>query len=216
ERGEERFAVGERHDQQAKCVDFGPRFRNLRAIWLGDGEALAELALPEPFSEDTARYGLHPALLDLATGFALRVAQRYDTERLYVPVEYERIRVYRPLPGHLFAHARLRSESEATGGVSFDVTLCDADGARCTDIEGFHMRRVEASAFTQSSSPTFRVKKGAVDAPSDLLSLATAEGIVPEEGLRALRSLLASQVGPVAVVSSIDLTALEQYVRRSG
>ncbi|ATL66184.1 type I polyketide synthase [Nocardia terpenica] len=46
---------------------YGPAFRGLRTLRPGtDGEVLAELALPEPFSADATRYGVHPALLDAA------------------------------------------------------------------------------------------------------------------------------------------------------
>ncbi|WP_216675863.1 type I polyketide synthase [Nocardia terpenica] len=46
---------------------YGPAFRGLRTLRPGtDGEVLAELALPEPFSADAGRYGVHPALLDAA------------------------------------------------------------------------------------------------------------------------------------------------------
>ena len=42
-------------------MDFGPRWSNIRAIHLGEGEALIDLALPAAFESDLATYGLHPA-----------------------------------------------------------------------------------------------------------------------------------------------------------
>ncbi|MER6900738.1 type I polyketide synthase, partial [Amycolatopsis sp. NPDC000740] len=45
---------------------YGPTFRNLRAIWLREGEVYAEVALPEGTAAN--EFGLHPGLLDSALG----------------------------------------------------------------------------------------------------------------------------------------------------
>ncbi|MFI6039931.1 SDR family NAD(P)-dependent oxidoreductase, partial [Streptomyces sp. NPDC051315] len=45
---------------------YGPGFRGLRTVWQRGDEIFAEVELPEPYKEDAARYGLHPALLDAA------------------------------------------------------------------------------------------------------------------------------------------------------
>ena len=45
---------------------YGPAFQGVRAVWLGDNEVFAEVALPEELRDDAAGYGLHPALLDAA------------------------------------------------------------------------------------------------------------------------------------------------------
>src|SRR6185295_1575286 len=56
---------------QEKHLRFGPRWRSLREAAYGEGEALGRLELPQAFSSDLASYALHPALLDVATGFAM-------------------------------------------------------------------------------------------------------------------------------------------------
>nr|WP_218952153.1 type I polyketide synthase [Amycolatopsis anabasis] len=45
---------------------YGPVFQGLRSVWRRDREVFAEVALPEDARDDTARFGLHPALLDAA------------------------------------------------------------------------------------------------------------------------------------------------------
>ncbi|WUV19310.1 SDR family NAD(P)-dependent oxidoreductase [Streptomyces sp. NBC_01485] len=52
---------------------YGPAFQGLRAAWRTADAVYAEAALPDGHSEQAARYGLHPALLDAAlhaAGFA--------------------------------------------------------------------------------------------------------------------------------------------------
>ncbi|MEV7084162.1 SDR family NAD(P)-dependent oxidoreductase, partial [Streptomyces sp. NPDC093516] len=50
----------------AAGFDYGPGFRGLRTVWQRGEEVFAEVELPEPYREDAARHGLHPALLDAA------------------------------------------------------------------------------------------------------------------------------------------------------
>ncbi|MFF7859312.1 SDR family NAD(P)-dependent oxidoreductase [Streptomyces sp. NPDC007904] len=50
----------------AAGFDYGPGFRGLRTVWQRGEEVFAEAELPEPYREDAARHGLHPALLDAA------------------------------------------------------------------------------------------------------------------------------------------------------
>ncbi|MFI0817943.1 type I polyketide synthase [Streptomyces sp. NPDC021098] len=45
---------------------YGPAFQGLRRAWQRNGEVFAEVALPDDVAEDSAAFGLHPALLDSA------------------------------------------------------------------------------------------------------------------------------------------------------
>ncbi len=63
--------------EQEKFFNFGPRWHCLKAIHFGEKEALADLELAAPFSEDMSGYHLHPALFDLATGSALYLIDDY-------------------------------------------------------------------------------------------------------------------------------------------
>ncbi|MDT8909781.1 type I polyketide synthase [Amycolatopsis sp. PS_44_ISF1] len=45
---------------------YGPVFRAVRAVWRRGDETFAEIALPEEYRADAARFGIHPALLDAA------------------------------------------------------------------------------------------------------------------------------------------------------
>ena len=45
---------------------YGPLFQGVRAAWRKDGEIYTEVALEGGAAMDTARFGVHPALLDAA------------------------------------------------------------------------------------------------------------------------------------------------------
>ncbi|RXL94108.1 hypothetical protein EO238_30480, partial [Citrobacter sp. AAK_AS5] len=55
-------SAGRRMPQEAN-LRFGPRWDVLDGLRLGNGEALAELSLPEPFTGDLVEFDLHPGML---------------------------------------------------------------------------------------------------------------------------------------------------------
>ena len=96
----------------------------------GEGEALAYLELKDEFKTPDEEYQLHPALLDLATGYAMDLIEGYDAEEsLWVPVSYGQIRVHGPLTGRVSSWVRIREDIEDKRNfASFDVTIMDAEG----------------------------------------------------------------------------------------
>ena len=77
--------------RQERQFDFGPRWRSLRRLHIGNGEGLAEIELDERFSADVATLRQHPALLDMATGAALYLTKDYDnSEDLFLPITYKK------------------------------------------------------------------------------------------------------------------------------
>ena len=84
---------------QESFFSFGPRWRNLKAIHLGQDEALAELELPNGNESDVSNYLMHPALFDLATGSALYLVQNYNqTASIYLPMSYRKLTIYPQIP----------------------------------------------------------------------------------------------------------------------
>ncbi|WFU79162.1 SDR family NAD(P)-dependent oxidoreductase [Bradyrhizobium sp. CIAT3101] len=180
-------------------MDFGPRWANLRAINLGDGEALIDLALPTTFASDLATYSLHPALLDMATGAAQQLIPGFSGHSdFYVPFFFGRVLVRRPVPATFSSHVRLKA-ADGKSAV-FDVTLLDDEGNELVSIERFVMRRVEAFATTLASRTSVRPDSLETAEESFL-----REGMTTAEGLEALDRILAYDVSPQIVASTLDL-----------
>ncbi len=59
--------------------DYGPAFQGLKAVWRGEGETFAEVALPENEYFQAGRFGVHPALLDAALQAAGAGSHEQDT-----------------------------------------------------------------------------------------------------------------------------------------
>jgi acyl transferase domain-containing protein/acyl carrier protein len=137
---EETFA----RDQQSVNMDFGTRWKNLKSIKYGKGEALVTLELPREFAGDLDTYRLHPALLDMATGRCEALVPGFDAQNdFYVPLSYTKLRLFDGLTPRLYSHVRLAStELETSDIIVFDVTITDETGRVLADIEEFVMTRV--------------------------------------------------------------------------
>ena len=185
-------------------MDFGPRWGNLRRVEYGDGEALVTTVMPPPFVPELQTLWLHPAVLDMATGSAQALIpgfSRHDT--FYVPFSYGRLVARGPLPERAVSHVRLR-ESSAKDLAVFDVAICDPDGNEVISVEGFTMRRVPngASLTVPRSSTTVVIEVSPTENP---ITTALRDGMTPAEGVDALDRILAADVAPQMVASSVDL-----------
>ena len=201
---------------------FGPRWQVLRSMAVGPDGAIARLAIEDTFNADLQQgYLVHPALLDIATGYAMALIPGYDTAAgLWLPMSYGRVRIYGPLPAEVWSHARLNTASDlGPGYATFDITICDANGRILIDVEGFTIKHIGtatidlAAKSTGARTPSSQTMSA--DLPPALAQLAAQvdHGILPEEGGEAL--VRAVQTGKSQViVSSMDLAELKAAAQR--
>ena len=195
---------------------FGPRWANVQKVSYGAGEALVELGLPPEYADDTRLAFLHPALLDMATGGAQALIPGFDpANTFYVPLFYERVRVFASLPPAVCSHVRLKSDAHGDLAV-FDVTVTNRAGEVLLDVSGYHMKRLAARATL--------VPVAAADAPARstaprqtpaglLADELLAQGMSVGEGLDALgRVLQAGVAHPRVVVMPSDLSVWQAKV----
>ncbi len=197
----------EHRTRQERYLAFGPRWRSLRRLHIGNHEALAEVELEEKFASDLAAYSLHPAIFDLATGASFYLTHDYEhSTDLFLPISYRRICVYNPLPSRLFSHIRSRQQGPARNEVeTFDISLFDEDGRLLAEIEGFSARRIAdaSKAFLDGSSAQQLVPQGA----EQTLEVIERPGIRPLDGARAVTQILAAATprAVIAVSEPLDL-----------
>ncbi|MCC6750544.1 MAG: type I polyketide synthase [Deltaproteobacteria bacterium] len=128
-------------------IEYGPLFQPLSRLWLGEGEALAELALPRALARGNERYGLHPVILDGALQVVAAAARGTEGhEGAFLPVGFGRLTYLRAPSGSVKAHARLEGPvapgaREARG----ELTLFDESGP-FVRLEGFRARRADEGA----------------------------------------------------------------------
>jgi acyl transferase domain-containing protein/thioesterase domain-containing protein len=206
---------------QEADLRFGKRWQVLRTMGLGDGEAIADLRLADAHVADLAHHPLHPALLDIATGFALELSPEYRaTGSLWVPAGYGEITVHAPLTQHIVSWARLVQNPELTEDfASFDVTIAAPDGTVLVEVQGFAMCRARGAFETEASAipgsvDAIRSTAQPVSPAMQRLQKQVRNGIRPREGLEALERAL-SFAQPEIVISSISLPSLRDFVSRT-
>ncbi len=126
---------------EARLRDFGPRWHNLRRLNLGDRQGLARLELPDEFADDLIAYPLHPALLDIGTGFMAL----HDPDYNGLPFSYKGLRIKAPLPANLYSHVRYAdTEAAQSDTLRFTVTIMDEQGRGLVEIEEYALRQIRA------------------------------------------------------------------------
>jgi acyl transferase domain-containing protein/thioesterase domain-containing protein len=209
---------------QEKHLRFGPRWRVLRKAALGAREGVGHLALQDDFASEVKDYGLHPALLDIATGWAMDLIEGYRSDALWVPVSYERVRVHGSLPARLVSwvksHPDNRDDSEF---VYFDVVLADERGDVVMEVERLSLRKLAGEVdFTLRSRPAptdveLEPARGAereLSPAEQQLAKNLERGILPDEGRDALLRVLGGKPLPQVVVTSLDLMGLVRQAER--
>ena len=203
---------------QERHISFGPRWHVLQSISIGEREALAELCLREEHRADIdGGVIIHPALLDIATGFAMPLIEAFrNSDVLWVPASYGKVRIAGPLPERLVSHVTSVPCSEfGAGYAAFDIVISDSDGNVVFEAERFLMKRlVSDSDFVDTptgASATTAAREVAPAPSAAVLKLAAQvrQGILPSEGFEALVRALGSGLTQ-PIVSSMDLTALCQ------
>ncbi|MGE0756599.1 MAG: beta-ketoacyl synthase N-terminal-like domain-containing protein, partial [Pirellulaceae bacterium] len=130
----------------AAGYQFGPNFQHLQHVWRQQGEALAEIVVPEEVAETVDQYHFHPAVLDacfhIFKGVQVVPADAVPTDYFYLPHSIRRVRLYvdKP-PTHLWAHAYL-TQDDGHSLVS-DIAVYDSQGRLVADILGFRADHVE-------------------------------------------------------------------------
>mgnify|MGYP002621488521 CR=1 FL=1 len=176
-------------------------------------DGLAHLALPAAFRADLdTGFVLHPALMDLATGWAMGLIEGYGAKALWVPVSYGSVTVFAPLPAEIISHVRIKPAEP--GFASFDITLAAPDGTVCAEIRRFTIKRLEqgfgAPAPLLPSELAFDETPGegrALSRAEERLARNLAQGITPAEGAEAFVRALSLET-PQVVISSLTLPEL--------
>jgi acyl transferase domain-containing protein/thioesterase domain-containing protein/NAD(P)-dependent dehydrogenase (short-subunit alcohol dehydrogenase family)/acyl carrier protein len=201
------FGLKEQFTRQENHLLFGPRWKVLRQMNFGVGEALAYLELPAEFADDMNQYAMHPALMDLATGYGLPLVENYESiNDLFVPFSYKNVRAFAPLPPKIYSYVRLTESSKEF--VVLDVTIMDENGATLVEVNGFKMRRIDPAKLTTQRAETKQPRQAADNGKPNLLQLALTDGILPEEGVEVFSRILANGKKSQVIASSLDLRLL--------
>ncbi|MHC5065580.1 MAG: SDR family NAD(P)-dependent oxidoreductase, partial [Planctomycetota bacterium] len=208
-------ASGEALSSPQECfLSFGPRWKALRKIAYGQIEAIACIELSPDFSADLDSYKLHPALMDLATGYAMPLLEGFEEgQSLFVPLGYQHVRIHADLVSRIHSYVRVHPSTK-TGGetATFDITITDDDGRVLVEVDSFTIRRLgKRQGFGVANGARPDAIESEENTPAERTFLESlAAGITVEEGMDALDRILCHDFPAVSVVSSIPIETLRQ------
>jgi acyl transferase domain-containing protein/ubiquinone/menaquinone biosynthesis C-methylase UbiE/acyl carrier protein len=135
-------------------LEYGPSFRGLTRLWVGDGEALGEVQSPHAVIGDDAAYLAHPALLDacLQVVAAIAAGAEVSESRVYLPLSMASFRLSGRLTPRLAARARVReARGAANSMLRADVCITDEQGVTVAEVTDLRLRPVTEEAFRRAS-----------------------------------------------------------------
>jgi myxalamid-type polyketide synthase MxaD len=132
-------------DIRSHGFDYGPAFRPIARLWLGDGEAVGEFRSDALFASAGDDLVLDPVALDGCFQMLLPLISAVVAEHAtLLPVGADRIIVHSRPTGPLWVHA---SETRSAGtDLTGDAVLTTADGHAVIEVRGVCARLVGARA----------------------------------------------------------------------
>ncbi|SIQ71339.1 Acyl transferase domain-containing protein [Paracoccus thiocyanatus] len=190
---------------QQSRMDFGPRWQVLRRYRIAGDEGVAELSLAPEYAAEAGEWLAHPALMDIATGWAMPLIRGWSPDHLWVPMGYRAIRLYAPLPAQVVSRIRNAGEnSDAQGMAQFDITLAAPDGTVVAEITGFSLRKLAAAL---AATPARSQPPRSLSPAERRLQHNIGQGIPAAIGPAMLSRAISTGLSQV-YVSSLDLPAL--------
>ncbi|WP_339254521.1 SDR family NAD(P)-dependent oxidoreductase [Paenibacillus sp. FSL P2-0136] len=127
---------------------YGPVFRGLEVIFVGENEALGKLTLPKKVFDIGSEYMLHPGIMDAAlqTTLGLMLGHNLSTElKTMVPFALQRLEVLSPCSHTMWALvSRVEHENRDEKMKEFNITLYDEHGHTCVTMTGVLLRVIES------------------------------------------------------------------------
>jgi acyl transferase domain-containing protein/acyl carrier protein len=144
-------------DSLERGMAHGPKFQAIERLWQGNGEAVAEIQLPEELLADAEIYQVHPVLLDasLHMGKAAFPECNKETadEDIYLPTIFERIQIYRPFETRIVSYVTIRPSDEVRPEIrTIDTLIFNLDGNLVAEIQGLHFKRAARKSLLKISA----------------------------------------------------------------
>lgn len=123
-------------------LDYGNQFQVIQELYSNAGEALAYLTIPAAKDTDSAKYVLHPSILDGAFQMVLGLTgeEALNSQKAYVPFFIEKIKILKPLENTCLAYATKKQKKGNTNTLCFSIQITDLDGNLLVIIDGYNLR----------------------------------------------------------------------------
>ncbi|HXY63977.1 MAG TPA: SDR family NAD(P)-dependent oxidoreductase, partial [Mycobacterium sp.] len=125
---------------------------SLKSLWVGEGEAIGDIAVGDELAEHLGSDPIHPVLLDLCTGAAfaahpaLLAADQWGTD-LFLPLRYGKVTLRERMPRRFYCRGRWHTSDHGSETQVFDIDFVDRDGHHLGGIREFTLKRAPREAL---------------------------------------------------------------------
>jgi acyl transferase domain-containing protein/surfactin synthase thioesterase subunit/acyl carrier protein len=151
----ETWPAADLYDSLGKLgLEYGPSFRGIRELYVGQYEALTKVRLPDGLTNK--QYAIHPAFLDACLhGYPLVLngvdKVRSDRGKSYLPISLAGFRCYQDGIDEAWVHLKLRNvEKDSTQVV--DIRVYDMLERPVADLEGLAVRLLPVDKVVPSGT----------------------------------------------------------------
>ena len=129
-------------------IDYGSSFQGIEKLWKGENQALAQIKLPLELIEETIDYQLHPALLDAALQVIFHALPQIDSDKTYLPVGVEELKIYGNPGLEIWAYAaQIEPRADNTQSWKAKVTIVNPQGEIIATIQGLEFKLATKTAL---------------------------------------------------------------------
>ncbi|OBG21202.1 polyketide synthase [Mycolicibacterium celeriflavum] len=125
---------------------------SLKALWVGEGEAIGDLLVGEKLAEQLGSEPMHPVLMDLCTGvtfpaFPSHLALERGVNDLFLPLRYGKVTLREKIPRRFYCRAKWHASDVDNETQVFDLEFVDRDGRALGGIREFTVKRAPREAL---------------------------------------------------------------------
>jgi len=129
----------------ARGLNYGPAFRGVQQVRVGDGEALGRISLPELPAVNASGYRIHPALLDACLQAASWALEAKVGNAAIVPKEFLDLRYYGKPERQVWVHGIFRGVTE-DGALSVGIVVYADSGQVLLEISEMRVATVDGQS----------------------------------------------------------------------
>ncbi|WP_309304407.1 SDR family NAD(P)-dependent oxidoreductase [Brevibacillus laterosporus] len=149
----------------AAGLNYGAGYRSMKALYVGDDQILAELSLPQSFTDSIEQYVLHPGLVDAALQASVGLYRNLGNTALencadnqvkvILPISLQELEILGPCVSQMWAWIRSSDVTSLQENVQMiDIDICDQKGNVCVRLRGVSSRIVGVESHLLNASPS--------------------------------------------------------------
>jgi acyl transferase domain-containing protein len=174
---------------KAVGIAYGPAYKGIEKVYIGDGQVLAKLSLPNVVTNTGDQYVLHPSLMDSALQASIGLLGS-DNLKLVLPVTLQNIKIISKCTPVMWA--LIRYSEDKANSQSLDIDLSDQNGTVCIRMRGYSTRVLEGeNLFLDIGSKLISPNWQPEEISQEVTTPEVAPELLREKTLYQLKMLLA-------------------------